>query len=75
MGVHNSFVRSLVLDNWKVEHLATVSVGGNTRAETYIKENDLEGLKGTDLYGSAAMVEVRLNRINFKILIKLVCNK
>lgn len=53
-----------MLDNWKVEHLATVSVGGNTRAETYIKENNLEGLKGTDLYGSAAMVEVRLNRIN-----------
>jgi hypothetical protein len=59
-GVHLSFVRSVTLDNWKDEHLATMICGGHARLRSYVAANPvLSELKGEKFYAHPLMVEYR----------------
>jgi len=59
-GVHISFVRSVTLDKWRDEHLATMICGGHARLRSYVAANPaLAELKGETFYSHPLMVEYR----------------
>eukprot|EP01122_Echinamoeba_exundans_P010087 TRINITY_DN3685_c0_g1_i3.p1 TRINITY_DN3685_c0_g1~~TRINITY_DN3685_c0_g1_i3.p1 ORF type:complete len:684 (-),score=203.92 TRINITY_DN3685_c0_g1_i3:1271-3298(-) len=55
LGVHISFVRSTVLDEWQPEHLARMVVGGNGKAKAFFRSHGVEdGKKGDSKYKTRA---------------------
>ena len=52
LGVHNSFVRSLELDQWNESQLKIMKVGGNRRANEYFKSIGIENLPIASKYTS-----------------------
>ncbi|KAJ2956767.1 hypothetical protein NQZ79_g7435 [Umbelopsis isabellina] len=44
LGVHISFVRSIVLDTWQWEHLYLMSAGGNQAAQEYFSKHGVSSL-------------------------------
>lgn len=59
-GVHVSFIRSVTLDNWKKEHLASMMCGGNERLRQYVAERpQLAALRDIAFYSHAEMERYR----------------
>ncbi|CAD2216316.1 Putative GTPase activating protein for Arf, putative [Angomonas deanei] len=55
LGVHLSFVRSMVMDSWsdwKPEKLRKMKIGGNRRARAYFEKNGISKLPHKEKYNS-----------------------
>ena len=54
LGVHNSFVRSVDLDNWTPELVARMKVGGNRRAREHFRKAGINYLGIPEKYSHSA---------------------
>ena len=54
LGVHNSFVRSVDLDNWTLELVARMKVGGNRRAREQFRKAGINYLAIPEKYSHSA---------------------
>jgi hypothetical protein len=59
LGVHLSFVRSVLMDSWSQRHLKQMEVGGNAPFLAFLKEYGLDGAPMQTVYDSEAATAYR----------------
>lgn len=59
LGVHVSFVRSLLMDAWKPEQLRAMEAGGNLRFQRLLEDRGLRELRLEEKYSAPAVAEYR----------------
>ena len=59
LGVHLSFVRSVLMDSWSQRHLKQMELGGNAPFLAFLKECGLDGQPMQTVYDSAAATAYR----------------
>eukprot|EP01108_Squamamoeba_japonica_P000282 TRINITY_DN1052_c0_g1_i1.p1 TRINITY_DN1052_c0_g1~~TRINITY_DN1052_c0_g1_i1.p1 ORF type:complete len:256 (-),score=78.58 TRINITY_DN1052_c0_g1_i1:36-803(-) len=59
LGVHLSFVRSLLMDSWSQRHLRQMEIGGNASFSAFLREYALDGAPMAIVYNSPAVAAYR----------------